>query len=126
MIQASRQQQGDLGVEGLCAMAGVSRAGYYRNWRIRAPREEETEVRDAIQRLSLANRRLGYRRITALLRRDGLAVNHKRVERLRRSDNLLCLSYCLIQECCRQHAGCLIAMFPLPHLIRQLRITPDP
>lgn len=91
MIQASRQQQGDLGVEGLCAMAGVSRAGYYRNWRIRAPREEETEVRDAIQRLSLANRRLGYRRITALLRRDGLAVNHKRVERLRRSDNLLCL-----------------------------------
>jgi len=91
MIQASRQQQGELGVEGLCAMAGVSRAGYYRHWQACAPRQEETEVRDAIQRLSLANRRLGYRRITVLLQREGLAVNHKRVERLRRSDNLLCL-----------------------------------
>jgi hypothetical protein len=36
------------------------------------------------------------------------------------------LPYCLIQECCREHAGCLVAMFPLHHLIRQLRITPDP
>ena len=85
------RQQGNPGIEALCAMAGVSRAGYYRHWRAHAPREEETEVRDAIQRLSLADRRLGYRRITALLRRQGLVVNHKRVERLRRNDNLLCL-----------------------------------
>jgi retron-type reverse transcriptase len=35
-------------------------------------------------------------------------------------------SYCLIQQCCREHADCLIAMFPLHHLIRQLRVTPDP
>jgi hypothetical protein len=33
--------------------------------------------------------------------------------------------YCLILECCREHIGCLIAMFPLHHL-RQLRVTPDP
>lgn len=48
-------------------------------------------VRDAIQRIALANRRYGYRRIAAQLRRDGLVANHKRVLRLMRRDNLLCL-----------------------------------
>jgi transposase InsO family protein len=75
----------------MCVLAGVSRAGYYRRWRASAPRQEETTVRDAIQRLVLANRRYGYRRIAAQLRRDGLVANHKRVLRLMRQDNLLCL-----------------------------------
>ncbi len=92
MIQASVRPQGDLGIERLCALAGVSRGGYYRHWRASAPRREETALRDAIQHLSLANRHRGYRMVTALLRRDGWAVNHKRVERLRREDNLLCIS----------------------------------
>jgi transposase InsO family protein len=72
-------------------LAGVSRAGYYRRWQASAPRQEETTVRDAIQRVVLANRRYGYRRIAAQLRRDGLVANHKRVLRLMRQDNLLCL-----------------------------------
>ena len=75
----------------MCVLAGVSRAGYYRRWRSRAPRQEETAVRDAIQRVALANRRYGYRRIAAQLRREGFAANHKRVLRLMRRDNLLCL-----------------------------------
>jgi transposase InsO family protein len=91
MIQASVSQQGILGVDRLCAMADVSRAGYYRRWLASAPRQEETALRDAIQTLSLTDRKLGYRPITVLLRRDGWTVNHKRVERLRRTDNLLCL-----------------------------------
>jgi putative transposase len=48
-------------------------------------------VRDAIQRIALENRHYGYRRIARQLRREGLAVNHKRVLRLMRQDNLLCL-----------------------------------
>ena len=80
-----------LTVERMCALAGVSRAGYYRHWQTSAPRQEETAVRDAIQRVALVNRRYGYRRITAQLRRQGLVVNHKRVLRLTRADNLLCL-----------------------------------
>ena len=83
--------QGELTVERMCVLAGVSRAGYYRRWRASAPRQEETTVRDAIQRVVLANRRYGYRRIAAQLRRDGLVANHKRVLRLMRQDNLLCL-----------------------------------
>ena len=72
-------------------LAGVSRAGYYRAWQASAPREERTALRDAIQRLALAHRHYGYRRLAALLRREGWAVNHKRVLRLMREDNLLCL-----------------------------------
>lgn len=87
----SPRPQGELTVERMCALAQVNRAGYYRRWKVSAPRHEETAVRDAIQRIALTNRRYGYRRIAAQLRRDGLAANHKRVLRLMRRDNLLCL-----------------------------------
>jgi transposase InsO family protein len=87
----SPRPQGELTVERMCVLAGVNRAGYYRHWKASAPRQEETAVRDAIQRVALSNRRYGYRRIAAQLRRDGLVANHKRVLRLMRRDNLLCL-----------------------------------
>ncbi|MBI3514967.1 MAG: IS3 family transposase [Proteobacteria bacterium] len=80
-----------LPVDRMCALAGVSRAGYYRSWQASAPRQEETEVRDTVQRLALGHRHYGHRRITALLRREGWRVNKKRVLRLMREDNLLCL-----------------------------------
>jgi transposase InsO family protein len=92
----SRRPQGELGgeltVERLCSLAGVSRAGYYRQWAISSPREADTAVRDLVQRVAIANRRLGYRRIVRELdRRHGVLVNHKRVLRLMREDNLLAL-----------------------------------
>jgi putative transposase len=72
-------------------MTGLSRAGYYRRL---APRPEdpvEMEIRDAMQRIALQFRGYGYRRITAELKRRGFEANHKRVLRLMRQDNLLCL-----------------------------------
>jgi transposase InsO family protein len=72
-------------------LAGVSRASYYRDWAASEPGREETGLRDAIQRLVLAHRHYGYRRIGALLRREGWCVNHKRVLRIMREDNLLSL-----------------------------------
>jgi putative transposase len=83
--------QGDLTVARMCALARVSRAGYYRSFKASAPRQEETCVRDALQRIALKNRFYGYRRILVELRREGFDVNHKRVLRLMRQDNLLCL-----------------------------------
>ncbi len=83
--------QGALGIERMCALTGVSRASYYRHWRRVAPGREQIELRDVLQRLAIGHRHYGYRRLTALLRRDGWAVNHKRVLRLMRTDNLLCL-----------------------------------
>src|SRR5882724_10341861 len=83
--------QGALPIERMCALTGVSRASYYRHWRRVAPRREQIELRDVLQRLAVANRHYGYRRLNALLRRAGWVVNHKRVLRLMRTDNLLCL-----------------------------------
>jgi transposase InsO family protein len=87
----SPRPQGELTVDHMCVLARVSRAGYYRHWAASAPRAEETTVRDAIQRVALENRYYGYRRIAKELHRDGFVVNHKRVLRLMRRDNLLCL-----------------------------------
>jgi putative transposase len=53
--------------------------------------ERALGLRDAIQRIALKNRFYGYRRIRAELRREGFLVNHKRIQRLMRQDNLLCL-----------------------------------
>jgi transposase InsO family protein len=83
--------QGEPTIARLCALAGVSRAGYYRHWAASAPRQEETFVRDGVQRVALANQKYGYRRVAWQMRREGIVVNHKRVLRLMREDNLLCL-----------------------------------
>ena len=83
-------RQGSLSIERMCKLAGVSRATFYRSLREQQPVEEEMEVRSAIQQIALEHRRrYGYRRITAELRRRGMAVNHKRVLRMMREDNLL-------------------------------------
>ena len=75
----------------MCSLAKVSRSGYYRHWREHKPLQEETAVRDRIQTMALKQRHYGYRRITAALERDGFHINHKRVLRIMREDNLLCL-----------------------------------
>jgi len=48
-------------------------------------------VRDAIQRIALEMPSYGYRTMTKEIARRGFVVNHKRVLRLMREDNLLCL-----------------------------------
>jgi putative transposase len=76
----------------MCGLARVSRAGYYRRLAEKDPEKEEMEVRDAIQKVALEHRRrYGYRRIAAELRRRDFCVNHKRVLRLMREDNLLAI-----------------------------------
>ncbi len=69
----------------------MSRAGYYRFLQPVEENAGEMELRDAIQKLAVEMPAYGYRRITAALRRDDWMVNHKRVLRLMRADNLLCL-----------------------------------
>lgn len=82
--------QGSMSIERMCQLAQVSRAGFYRSLQECLPVEEELEVRSMIQQIALGHRRrYGYRRVTAELRRRGMLVNHKRVSRLMREDNLL-------------------------------------
>jgi putative transposase len=82
--------QGSLSIERMCQLAQVSRAGFYRSLQESQPAQEEMEVRAAMQQIVLEHRRrYGYRRVTAQLRRRGMLVNHKRVARLMREDNLM-------------------------------------
>ena len=75
----------------LCQMTGLSRAGFYRS---RVPRQAspvEMEIRDAMQKIALEWPAYGYRRITVEIQRRGFTINHKRVLRMMREDNLLCV-----------------------------------
>ena len=82
--------QGSLSIERMCQLAQVSRAGFYRTLQESQPVKEAMEVRSTIQQIVLEHRRrYGYRRVTAELRRRGMFVNHKRVARMMREDNLL-------------------------------------
>jgi transposase InsO family protein len=75
----------------MCRQAGVSRAGFYR-WRHAPPRvDADLDLREQIQRIALESPCYGSRRVTAELRRSGWTANHKRVRRIMREDNLLCL-----------------------------------
>ena len=95
----------------LCRAGGLSRASYYRHHFplcastalemntprqvIHGPRDQwdlnQTTVRDTIQQIALEMPAYGYRCITQELHHRGLTINHKRVLRLMREDNLLCL-----------------------------------
>jgi putative transposase len=82
--------QGGLSVERLCYLAGVSRPGFYRYLRRGWEEEAEVALRSAIQDVVIEHRWLyGYRRATKELRARGWIVNHKRVARIMREDNLL-------------------------------------
>jgi transposase InsO family protein len=75
----------------MCELGHISRAGLYRFDPEAERREEELDLRDAIQRIALEFPCYGRPRITAELRRQGWKVNHKRVGRIMCEDNLLCI-----------------------------------
>ncbi len=81
-----------LTVDRMVKLAGVSRASYYRfDENAEAGTDPDMELRDAVQRIALDWPAYGRRRMTEELRRQGWTVNHKRVHRIMREDNLLCL-----------------------------------
>jgi len=91
-IENVRREHGAGYVKRRCQAADLSRATFYRlRSKEPAANEEETQLRGLIQEIALKWPAYGYRRITAELRRRGHRVNHKRVLRLMREDNLLCL-----------------------------------
>jgi transposase InsO family protein len=68
----------------------VSRSGFYRFDEGLRP-DPDMDLRDAIQRIALEWPSYGRPRITRELRRGGWRVNAKKVYRLLREDNLLCV-----------------------------------
>jgi putative transposase len=76
----------------MAELARVSRASFYR-FEEDAGRgsDADMDLRDVIQRIALEWPSYGRRRITQELHHRGWAVNWKRVYRLMREDNLLCV-----------------------------------
>lgn len=90
--QLAERPTGERSPTKLGEAVGLSRATIWR-W-FHGPRttnNDELELRSQIQTIALEMRAYGYRPITAELHRRGIKVNHKRVLRLLREDNLLCL-----------------------------------
>jgi putative transposase len=71
---------------GACRYLGLSRATY--RYRARPPTEHRSRLVARIHALSAAHPRFGFRRIVALLRREGWCVSRKQVQRVRRAEGL--------------------------------------
>lgn len=88
------RQKAEFAVKILCRVCRVSTSGYY-GWAARqaaGPSENERAEAELIESSRLVHAqsrgRYGEPRVTAQLARDGMAVNHKRVERLMARDGL--------------------------------------
>ena len=80
-----------LTVERMVKLGRVSRSGFYRFDNAEPDPDRDMDLRDAIQKIGLEWPSYGRPRITKELRRRGWQVNPKRVYRLMREDNLLCV-----------------------------------
>jgi putative transposase len=68
-----------------CRVVGLSRSTH----RYRSRIQEPDGLRKKLREHAARRRRWGYKKLTVLLRRDGYAVNHKRVYRIYRDEKLL-------------------------------------
>ena len=69
-----------------CGLVKIHRA----TCRYRRRRVENPRLRERLRELAATRRRFGYRRLKILLKREGFAVNHKRVYRLYVEEKLDC------------------------------------
>jgi putative transposase len=113
------QLGGRVSIEEICEVVQVSRAGYYRYFDEHAPKQAEVALRDAIQKAALQHRCYGYRRVTAELRQQGIVVNHKRVLRVMRDDNLVSLRKRKFVVTTDSHHG----WWAYPNLTTELQLT---
>jgi putative transposase len=68
-----------------CRVIGADRASV----RYEAMRPDDGPLRERLKALAQERRRFGYRRLHALLRREGQSVNRKRVQRIYREERLM-------------------------------------
>jgi len=80
-----------LTIERMVKLGRVSRSGFYRFDDAGPGPDPDMDLRDAIQKIAVEWPSYGRPRLTAELRRRGWEVNPKRVYRLMREDNLLCV-----------------------------------
>ena len=93
LLQKEREERptAERAIRALGEAVGLSRSTIFRHWHSSVSATDELELRGQIQKIALEMRSYGYRPITKELHRRGVRANHKRVLRLMRADNLLCL-----------------------------------
>src|SRR5262249_25619434 len=90
-VEKEVKTQTRLSVVRMCEVAGFSRAGHYRFFGPGEPSPTDMDLRAEIQKIALEWPSYGSRRIKRELTERGWDVNRKRVQRLMREDNLLCV-----------------------------------
>jgi putative transposase len=93
MVQKQINFNDSLPISDAARLLGVSKSGYYK-WLHRSCSDSiqaEMGIRDELQKIAIEFPRYGYRRMTIELNNRGFHVNHKRVLRMMREDNLLCV-----------------------------------
>ena len=122
IIKECRESGSYISVDRATQLLGVSRCGFYK-WQEQsknAPvKGKDIEVKNEIQKVAVEFPAYGYRRITAELKNRGYMVNHKRVLRLMREDNLLCFRKRSKQKTTDSNHNLRI----YPNLIKDLKIT---
>ena len=73
-----------MGVRRTCGLLNIARASFY----YKSKRRDDRELRIKMRDLAQARPRYGYRRLHVLLQREGMVINHKRVRRIYREENL--------------------------------------
>src|SRR5205807_9932612 len=76
----------------MCEVAGFSRAGFYRFQDPQKPAPRDMKLREDMQKIAVEWPCYGSRRMARELRDRGWDINRKRVQRLMREDNLLCVA----------------------------------
>ena len=90
-IQDAQVNGGFVSIKAACSTLSVPRSTWYRQVNSQLLPDQDMELRDLVQRIATNKSVYGYRRITAELGRSGVIANHKRVLRIMREDNLLCI-----------------------------------
>lgn len=105
------------------SLLDVNRSSYYK-WVSHQGQQHsgsanDIALRDTVQRIAMEFPGYGYRRITIELKRRGIVVNHKKILRLMKEDNLLCVKKKFKPVTTDSNHGFNV----YPNLIKDLNIT---
>jgi len=112
-------RQSSLPVSRASRTLGVSARAYYQWQRRKEPADTNALVIEQIHEIALEFPRYGYRRVTHTLRRNGELVNHKRVLRLMKEENLLVRRKRFTPKTTQSNHG----LPKYPNLVKDLALT---
>ena len=78
------KQNKEISIRQQCKLLSLNRSGYYYN----AVDKDDTKASNLIAEIYSKNPVYGYRKVTAVLQRDGYVINHKKVLRLMQDMNI--------------------------------------